>query len=258
MPEEELIVDPEHGNRTQNKANKWDWIFEETGDGPLAQGEPYDWFFGPGWPATDEGVGAGAGGERPALMFNPADGRLAWPHLQPHLGRRPPFAPIRNGDPDTQGTAYLGLTLPDNSPCAPSGCETGSGLLPENTSTRHYDITAITLTITYNEHGDTDPNGMIFALSEDVEAIRSGSKPAEPLVVRSNVGEAVQITLRSALKDSKEVDFHSKVGMHIHLVQYDVQSSDGAVAGFNYDTSVPGAIPRNDAFARREWHHSLT
>ena len=107
VPEEELIVDPEHGNRTQNKANKWDWIFEETGDGPLAQGEPYDWFFGPGWPATDEGVGAGAGGERPALMFNPADGRLAWPHLQPHLGRRPPFAPIRNGDPDTQGTAYL-------------------------------------------------------------------------------------------------------------------------------------------------------
>lgn len=242
VPEEELIIDPEHGNRTQNKANKWDWIIQETPEGPLALGEPYDWFFGPGWPAPGEGVGAGPVGERPELLFNPIDGRLAWPHLLPHLGRRPPFAPIRNGDPNTQGTAYLGLTLKKDSPYAPSGHEYGSGLIPEGAGVRHYDVTAITLPIKYNDYGDEDPKGMIFALSDDVEDIRAGRKPAEPLVLRCNVGEGVQITLRSALEDIADVDYHSKVGMHIHLVQYDVQSSDGAVAGLNYETSVRPSI----------------
>ena len=245
VPEEELIVDPEHGNRTQNKANRWDWIIQQTAAGPLALGEPYDDFFGPGFPAPGEGVGAGPPGERPELLFNPIDGRLAWPHLKPQLGRRPPFAPIRDGDNDTQGTAYLGLTLDNDSPWAPSGSPLGSGLVPEDSKTRHYDIQAITLPIQYNEHGDIDPDGMIFSLADDVPAIRAGEKPPEPLVLRSNVAEAVQITLRSALEDTAEVDYHSKVGMHIHLVQYDVQSSDGAVAGLNYETSVRPSRDRN-------------
>ncbi|MEM8962525.1 MAG: multicopper oxidase domain-containing protein [Acidobacteriota bacterium] len=255
VPEEELIIDPEHGNRTQNKSNMWDWVIEDTPAGPLALGEPYDFFFGPGFPAPGEGVGAGPVGERPELLFNPIDGRLAYPHLKPQLGRRPPFAPIRDDNPDLQGTAYLGLILPDGA-FNNSGSELGSGLIPElthstlfrpglPTNQRHYDITAITLPIEYNEHGDVDPHGAIFALSDDVAAIRAGDRPAEPLVVRSNVGEAVQITLRSALEDSAEYDFHSKVGMHIHLVQYDVQSSDGAVAGFNYETSVRPSIDEN-------------
>lgn len=242
IPEEELIMDEVHGNRTQNKADKWDWIFEEADQGPLAKGEPYDWFFGPGWPAEGEGPGAGPVGQRPDILFNPVDGRLAYPTLKPHLGRRPPFAPIRDNNPDTQGTAYLGLRLPKDSPFAPSGHKWGSGLVPEGAGMRHYDITAITLPIKYNDFGDYDPNGMIFTLSEDVADIRSGKKPAEPLVLRSNVGEGVQIRLRSALEDSEEVDGHSKVGMHIHLVQYDVQSSDGAVAGYNYETSVRPSI----------------
>lgn len=83
-----------------------------------------------------------------------------------------------------------------------------------------------------------DPLGQIFVLADDVPDIVKGLKPAEPLVIRANVGEVVDITLRSALVDQTENFFHSKVGIHTHLVQYDVQSSDGAVGGLNYETSI--------------------
>ena len=32
-------------------------------------------------------------GRRPPLLFDPVTGKLAYPLLRPHLGRRPPFAP---------------------------------------------------------------------------------------------------------------------------------------------------------------------
>ncbi len=89
---------------------------------------------------------------------------------------------------------------------------------------------------------NVDPIGQIFALREDVPAIMEGLKPAEPLVIRASTGDVVDITLTSALRDDGEAKFenegYSKVGIHTHLVQYDVQSSDGAVAGLNYETSI--------------------
>ena len=85
---------------------------------------------------------------------------------------------------------------------------------------------------------DVDPRGQIFVLREDAADVFAGRKPAEPLVIRANAGDVVDITLTSALVDTGENDFYSKVGIHTHLVQYDVQSSDGAVAGLNYETSI--------------------
>ncbi len=83
-----------------------------------------------------------------------------------------------------------------------------------------------------------DPRGQIFVLRDDAKDIFAGRKRAEPLVIRANTGDVVDITLTSALVDTTENEFLSKVGMHTHLVQYDVQSSDGAVAGLNYETSI--------------------
>ena len=40
---------------------------------------------------------------RPRLLFNPTNGRPAWPLLRPHIGKRPPFSP--NGH---SGAPYLG------------------------------------------------------------------------------------------------------------------------------------------------------
>jgi len=81
-----------------------------------------------------------------------------------------------------------------------------------------------------------------------VPDVLAGRKPAEPLVLRANVGDVVGITLRSALVDQSENKFYTKVGIHTHLVQYDVQSSDGAVGGLNYETSVRPSL-RWDAAA---------
>ena len=32
-------------------------------------------------------------GNRPKLLFNPTNGRPAFPLLRPHIGKRPPFSP---------------------------------------------------------------------------------------------------------------------------------------------------------------------
>ena len=53
--------------------------------------------------------------------------------------------------------------------------------------------------IQYNKSGDHDPYGMMFSLSQDVEAIKSGKKAAEPLVIRANQGDCVQVTLSNQL-----------------------------------------------------------
>jgi hypothetical protein len=89
---------------------------------------------------------------------------------------------------------------------------------------------------------EIDEGGRIYALRDDVPAILRGEKTAEPLVIRANAGDVVDITLTSALPDVEEVDHYSKVGIHTHLVQYDVQSSDGAVGGCNYETSIRSAL----------------
>ena len=48
-----------------------------------------------------------------------------------------------------------------------------------------------------------DKNGQIFVLRDDIPDIMAGRKPAEPIVIRANAGDVVDVTLTSALKDSK-------------------------------------------------------
>ena len=64
-----------------------------------------------GEPETDAawpGYHSPAPGSRPALLFDPRTGRLAYPFLHPHLGKRPPFAPQHGPAPflDPPGTAH--------------------------------------------------------------------------------------------------------------------------------------------------------
>jgi hypothetical protein len=42
-------------------------------------------------------------GNRPKLLFNPTNGRPAYPLLRPHIGKRPPFSPQRHS-----GAPWLG------------------------------------------------------------------------------------------------------------------------------------------------------
>lgn len=88
--------------------------------------------------------------------------------------------------------------------------------------------------------------------------IVSGEKNPEPLILRGNVGECVEVTLYNQVF----VPFHNendllhgypsvpveapfppsrRISMHAQLAEYDVRFSDGATVGYNYDQTIgPG------------------
>ena len=71
---------------------------------------------------------------------------------------------------------------------------------PSTQKCRYYEIEAIEIPIVYNQYGDHDPNGLLYALKKDAEKVRKAAQenfqmsppqPAEevkPLVIRANGG----------------------------------------------------------------------
>ncbi|MGH9177297.1 MAG: multicopper oxidase domain-containing protein, partial [Acidimicrobiales bacterium] len=186
-------------------------------------------------PETDQdwpGYRARAPGSRPPILFDPATGKLAFPLLRPHLGRRPPFAPAHGPapflDPGGDGTA----------PPTP-GASGPSSLCPASTRTKPLAINAVNVPITQNARENVvDPNGQLFVLRSERDAVLAPGGRREPLAVRANAGEdCVDVLLRSELADGP-LEPLSKVDIHIHFVQFDVQASDGVVTGFGYEQAV--------------------
>lgn len=107
---------------------------------------------------------------------------------------------------------------------------------------RIYDIEAISLPIVYNKFGDHDPNGLLYVLKEDSEQIQQRARelfampipqPCEevqPLVIRANVGDTVQINFENKL--------NRRASIHVQGLPYNVFTSDGANVGFNSDSTT--------------------
>ena len=87
---------PQGARFNQEDSTVWDWTWGGTADQPVALGEPEDTHVWADYTAPNPG-------QRPQIMFDPSNGRYAWPLLQPHLGERPPFSP--NGH---SGAPWLG------------------------------------------------------------------------------------------------------------------------------------------------------
>ena len=83
-----------------------------------------------------------------------------------------------------------------------------------------------------------DPLGQLYVLHEEEAAIRDDSALQIPLVVRMNVHDCADVILSNEIADDEENLYSSKVNMHIHFVQFDVQASDGVITGMNYEQSV--------------------
>jgi manganese oxidase len=215
-------------------ATVWNWTMGGTADQPIALGEPEDTTSWADFTSPNPGV-------RPQIMFDPSNGRYAWPLLRPHLGMRPPFSP--NGH---SGAPWLGPTASSTRP---------DGLCPANAPVHNYNITAIETPIRdqtdsgRNASGSpiaptTDPNGEVFVLNEDKAAVESGAKPAQPLALRSDVGDCLALTLTNETHDAPELAQHpeenpfQKVNIHIHFVQFDTQASDGVITGLSYEQSM--------------------
>jgi len=172
-------------------------------------------------------------GMRPLIYFDPRTGKIAYPYLRPHLGKRPPFAPNHGPAP------FLEPFHQGTDPPLPG--ENGPGsLCPKDAALKPYSINAITLPIAFNPKNNLlDPSGELYVLREEEEQVRADNGRKIPLAIRANAGEdCVDVIFKSELEDGRENFFISKADMHIHFAQFDVQASDGVNTGFNYEQSV--------------------
>ena len=112
-----------------------------------------------------------------------------------------------------------------------------------------FEIALVQAKVTYNRYGWHDPQGRFFVLKSELE--RHGGLDAyiqkvenrkicvEPLVIRANAGDCVEIRLTNLLPEYlEESPFQMRTktdiaGYHIHLVKFDTIVSDGAANGWN-------------------------
>ena len=116
---------------------------------------------------------------------------------------------------------------------------------------RRFDVSAVELTLVVNRAGWHDPQGRINVLSSQAAKYKNKTRwDAEPFFFRAFSGECISFHhTNETPKKLKLDDFQMAVptdtiGQHIHLVKFDVTSSDGSGNGFNYEdgTFAPDEI----------------
>ena len=133
--------------------------------------------------------------------------------------------------------------LTDKNPCPHSYC------CQEETEVKVFEIAVVQAKITYNSYGWNDPQGRFFVLKEDLEyhggldsyirKVEEQKIRVEPLVIRANAGDCIEIRFTNLLPEYlEESPFQMEtltdiVGFHVHLVKFDTIVSDGAANGWN-------------------------
>jgi len=217
---------PPAGVRIDNSdATVWDWISTGSGNSLQIWGEPESSDPFPGWVSPTPG-------QRPEVRFNKKNGRYVWPLFRPQVAQRPPFTARHSGAP------WLGENMKEgrfDGLCARNGVHPGVDV--GDAVDRFYPVSSITLPIGVTSDA-FDPEGQIFVLNEEEDDIRNGLKPVEPLAIRSNVGDCVEITFTNKIPDGPLNKNFSKTNIHSHFVQFDPQASDGVITGFSYEQAV--------------------
>ncbi|HZC29218.1 MAG TPA: hypothetical protein VE269_05710, partial [Gaiellaceae bacterium] len=138
---------------------------------------------------------------------------------------------------------------------AAAGPAPGTPCPPQAAATvKVFDVRAIDVDMPLNRFGDHDPNGHMYVgvvhdpadpgkLDRQVAAVREEERTRhvsiglkandaiQPLVIRANLGDCVQINFRNDASVGA-------VGMHIDGLAYDVAKSDGDAVGNNAPTTV--------------------
>ena len=147
-----------------------------------------------------------------------------------HASFKPDGTPanfILNGLPRKPGAPYA-------DPCI---SDTGTAI----GNPRTYKAAAFQLDIKLNKAGWHFPQSRILALWQDVAATQAGTKPPEPFFFRANTNDCITFYHTNLVPGVYEQDdFQVRtptdiIGQHIHLVKFDVTSSDGSGNGFNYE-----------------------
>jgi hypothetical protein len=245
--------------RNDEDASVWDWKVDgSTASAPVYLGEPEDLSSWPDYtnPGDEERLAghpsllagdrparlAGETVDRPKILFNPVNGRPAFPLLRPHLGKRPPFAPNKHS-----GAPYLGETGDQPKVGATDPwANRPDGICPAGAPVRTFNIVTIAPQAKVTKK-TLARQAQIFVLAEDADAVLAGTKPVEPLALRANIGDCVAVTLTNRIPDSAAFNGFSKNNLHIHHVQFDTQSSDGVITGLSYEQAIedyPTADPQ--------------
>ena len=133
-----------------------------------------------------------------------------------------------------------GALYTDTCPCHTDDCQA---------EIKVFELALVQAKITYNSYGWHDPQGRFFVRKEELEKhgglknyirkVECGQIQAEPLVIRANAGDCIEIRLTNLLPEFLEGSpFELKtitdiVGEHVHLVKFDTIVSDGAANGWN-------------------------
>jgi hypothetical protein len=184
-----------------------------------------------------------APGQRLPILFEPSTGKIAWPHLKPHFGRRAPFSQNHNPSPWLEPIHLDEDGLPSSYPAKPG--ENGRwSMCPENAGRKFYNVHFIqTPMMLADKQGDEPPiidkGGLIYVLHEEEAEVRKNNDRKFPLVVRANIYDCIDWMLTSEWNDDDHTNFHaSKINTHWHFLQFDNQASDGVITGFSYEQSV--------------------
>ena len=143
-----------------------------------------------------------------------------------------------------------GALYSDTCPChADKECHTDRECACDEEKVRLFEIALVQAKVTYNRYGWHDPQGRFFVLKEELERhggldeyickVEKQEIQVEPLVIRANAGDCIEIQLTNLLPEFiEESPFQMRtrtdiVGYHIHLVKFDTIVSDGAANGWN-------------------------
>ncbi len=192
----------------------------------------------PGLLAVDRGHALSDDG-RPRILFNPVTGRPAYPLLRPQIGQQPPFSP--NGH---SGAPWLGVR--GEAAPAPGGqpdpwAKRADGVCPQSSSPgRTFNIVSIQKPIEVTANGASDEFGKLFVLAKNKDKVRgpNPTMPSEPLAIRANVGECINLTVTSEQTEDDPDQPFPMTNLHPHHVQFDPNGSDGASAGMVYGQAV--------------------
>lgn len=124
----------------------------------------------------------------------------------------------------------------------------------KNAVIRKYEIAAIQTDIQYNEHGDHDPDGLIFVPFEEMHSILCGDHQPKPLILRADAGDWIEITLYNMFSPYKPIPYFdyprvpldmkhqpsSRVSLNPQFLQYDTINDSGVNVGYNKKEQTVG------------------
>jgi manganese oxidase len=135
----------------------------------------------------------------------------------PAVGSGFPLLRPGTGNPPT------GPTSSTNSPC------------PAGAPVRAYDVSVFDKALPTAPTADS--GGIVYSLTSDMAGIKSGAKKTEPLVLRANERDCVQVTLRNQIAAGSTYG-GTRAGFDLGKLPYNPQTSAGTAIGLNPDTTV--------------------